>query len=293
MADATTVQGAAAAAPGAPGTPAAAAAPVPGSAEYNAAMAAKGEGAVAGTQQVTQDAPILGKFKTQDDLVRAYQELEKKLGTPAAAAAPADPAKPADTAGATKPALTITPEQKAAETAVQSAGLDFAALNTEFAEKGALSPESYAAMEQRGITKAVVDSYIAGQQALNAQYEAKAFTEAGGQEQFSQMSQWAAKNLPAAEIAAFNDAVDSGDEAKMRFAVSGLKARFTAALGSTPNLVQGGNTSAVQGYQSLAQMKADMAKPEYQKDPAFRQQVMDRIAANPELFSMQEVRGAR
>jgi hypothetical protein len=274
---------------GTPSTPAAVVAPVPGSPEYNAAMAAKGAPAVDG--QPPAGEPILGKFKTQDDLVKAYQELEKKLGTTPAA----DPAKPAAEGDPVKkPGLSITPEAQAAQDAVKGAGLDFNALQAEFVEKGELSAETYAKLDKGGIPKAMVDAYVEGQKAIAVQYEQKAFAEAGGEEQFKQMSAWAAKNMQPAEITAYNEAVESGDEAKMRFAVSGLKSRFTSAFGSAPNLVQGGTVPVTNGYASQAQMMADMAKPEYRADPAFRDLVMKRIeASGDKLFGVQAVAGVR
>lgn len=272
---------------------AAPAAPTPGSPEYDKAMADKFDSRTGAqpTQETTPSEPtkILGKFATQDDLIKAYTELEKKLGqgsTPPEGTPPVTP--PADN----KSKLTVPqdpPSTDDATKAVQNAGLDFAKLSEEFASNGDLKPESYAALEKAGIPKPMVDAYVAGQKALAVQYDAAAFSEAGGEEAYGQMVGWAKTGLGAAEIAAFDAAVSSGDMGRMKFAVAGLKARFEAANGRQGTQVQGTtNAPGIGGYESIEQMKADMRDPRYAKDPAFRKQVETKLAASDHLYTIKQ-----
>jgi hypothetical protein len=270
------------------------AAPTPGSPEYNAAMAAKFDQAsgvpVQGAAPPAAVAPgsdrpawLPAKFATPEDMAKSYAALEAKLGAPAKAP-DAPVAAPKDPLGITPPAA---PADAAAAQAAASAGLDFNALEQEYQEKGAISPENYAALEAKGIGKEVVDNYIAGRQALAAQYASEVKSAAGGDEQFAKVVSWAATALSPAEINAFNNAVASRDVATAKLAVAGLNARYAAQYGSQPPLVGGKAAGGVEGYQSQAQMVADMKDPRYKVDPAFRKVVENKIAAAT-FFTVQE-----
>jgi hypothetical protein len=279
----------------APAAPAAA--PVPGTPEHDAAMAAKFDGTQPPAPAPSAPAPVEGlpeKFKSVADMAKAYAELEKKLGQ---APAPKPEDKPATPPADDKSKLAIqqpadNPDADAAKKVVTDAGLNFEALNTEFAEKGELSPETYSALEAKGLPKAVVDSYIEGQKAIAArqvaEYDNAAFAQAGGEEKFREMTKWAATGLTAAEATAFNEAVDSGNVDKLRLAVSDLKSKFESAVGTQPTLLRGGAPASDGAYDSMAQVTADMRDPRYSKDPAFRAQVERKIQNSNKLFSVTE-----
>lgn len=189
----------------------------------------------------------------------AYAELERARSKPAAGNEPP--------AGDTPPV-----EGDPAAAAVQKAGLSMDELQTEFAEHGALTPESYKKLEAAGFGRDVVDAHIAGQHALAEKIQTEAYSLAGGsQESFAKMQEWAAANLSPAEIESYNAMVD-GNVGQMRLAVAGMYSRYTAAVGVEPKLEMGGNAPALAaaGYESMQQMVADMKDPRYQKDPAFR-----------------------
>ncbi len=85
------------------------------------------------------------------------------------------------------------------------------------------------------------------------------------------------KNLPEQEIDAFNDLVNA-DQSTMRMAVNGMYARFVQSQGAP--LLQGetGNMIPNSGaFQSRAQVVEAMSDPRYKKDPAYRQQVYNRL----------------
>jgi len=242
-------------------------APIPGSPEYDAAMATKFDGQQStennsgGTPggdpaASTDEQLILGKFKTQEDLEKAYQELETKLGTKEE-----------------NPLVDATEAQKAAEEQVTNAGLDYKVMSQEFATNGKLSDETYASLEKAGITKDVVDSYIAGQQALADNARSSALSLVGGEEGYKSISEWAAVNLSEADLDVYNAAVSSNNVSQVNLAVLGLKAKFDAANGSEPDLLGGRNGEVVDGYESWAQVTEAMRDPRYSKDPAYRSKV--------------------
>lgn len=255
-------------------------APAPGTAEHDAAMAAKFDGqSQDGQQGATQDGQageptqgeslILGKFKSQDDLVAAYKALESKLGQ-----------APADTQGGND---STQDGQDAAAKAVSDAGLDMGALQQEFAEQGALSDESLAKLEKAGISRDIVDLYVQGQEALVSNLQNAAYAVVGGEESYKSMTQWAAANLTEAEIDTFNRAVNSTNKSVIELAVTGLKGRYEAANGSEPNLVGGdAGTATGPAFESWAQVREAMRDPKYAKDPAYRRQVEEKLGrSNP------------
>jgi hypothetical protein len=92
------------------------------------------------------------------------------------------------------------------------------------------------------------------------------------------MVSWAADNLPDGQIERYNIAVNSGDMNETMFAVNGLKAQYEAARGLEPaRQIAGQARASADAYQSLAQMKADMADPRYHTDSAFREAVAAKL----------------
>jgi hypothetical protein len=261
-------------------------APVPGTPEYDAAMVAKADAALNPAPEATaaQETPgpadrpewLPEKFDSPEALAKAYAELEQKQG-----------GKPTDGEPEVKPEAKPegTPEATEAEKVLSAAGLDYAALNEEFATKGELSEESYTALaEKAGLSREYVDSFIAGQQALEREAHTRAYDIAGGEEQYGNITAWAAANLPLEDIKAFNEAITSNASAAA-LAVAGLKAKYVAANGSEPTLLNGGNGATQEaGFASTAEMTAAMKDPRYAKDPAYRKTVEQKISRSTQLF---------
>jgi len=245
------------------------------------AMVAKAEG----TTQVKEDNVISGetdrpqwlpeKFKSPEDLAKAYSELESKLGgkkeQPQAEPEAKPEAKPQES-------LEITPDTQVAEE-LSSKGLNLQDFSSEFAQKGELSTESYEKLAKAGYPRDVVDNYIAGQNARAQLFEADVKNSIGGDKAFTEMVEWAKANVSPNELSTYNEAVSSGNPDKAKLAVLGMYQKFSSARPAEPNLVsgnsKGGTTDA---YESMAQMKEDMKNPLYKSDPAFRSKVQAKLA---------------
>jgi hypothetical protein len=207
------------------------------------------------------------KFKSVEDMAKAYAELEAKQS-----GKPADP--PAET-----PKDGEQPAEQEVKEDLEAKGLDLNDFSNEFSKTGQLSPESYAKLEKAGYPKGLVDQYIEGQKALAATYESDIKASAGGAEKWDQVASWAAENLTDAEKIAFNKAIDSKDVASAKLAVQGLTAKFDAANPSEGTLLSGRFSNAVgDKYESVAQVTEDMRDPKYQSDPAFRRKVEEKLA---------------
>ena len=93
------------------------------------------------------------------------------------------------------------------------------------------------------------------------------------------MLEWAADNLSPQEIAAYDKAVDSGDIDVVKLAVSGLKSKYQSVEGADPSLIGGQSSNTTGGtYGSWAEVTAAMRDSRYDVDPAYRQQVANKLA---------------
>ena len=249
---------------------------------------------------------LAGKFKTPADLEKAYKELQKKLGQPRD-----DAGKTEDTAAnddddeGKEPKDDQTDDKKDGEGdedleaiygkavagALVEAGVDVKAVQAEFEKDGKFSDATFDAFEKVGYPRAVVEAYQRGltSQAEAAAQEVQSKAEAdiaavkaavGGDEGVKQLQEYISRNYSVADKQAYNEAVGSGDVAKAIAALQDAKARYDAEFGTEGNTVAGKGAKGVLGYANDAEMMADMRKPAYKKDPAFRAQVEARVAAS-------------
>jgi hypothetical protein len=90
------------------------------------------------------------------------------------------------------------------------------------------------------------------------------------------MTDWVSKTLSESEIKQFNDNIGRDNDIAL-FTIKGMYARYSAET-REPNLATGSNAQqSGSGYESIGQMKADMANPKYATDSAFRKMVADKV----------------
>ena len=209
------------------------------------------------------------KFESPEAMAQAYSALESKLGQQPKAEEPEQ---------VEEVEATPTDGGDVAEV-LDKVGLDFDVFQQEYDEAGELSTDAYAALEQAGFPRSLVDTYIQGQEALSANTNNEMYAIAGGEAGYRQLVSWASDSLPSDEIDAFNATIDTGDPALIRMAVQGLNARYRSEAGSEPNLVQG-STDKVSGgkFDSAAELTAAMRDPRYAKDPAYRASVAQKLS---------------
>ncbi len=234
----------------------------------------------------TQERPswLPEKFETPEDLAKAYGELEKEFTQKAQTKDPKTDITKAteETKKGTeaKPESSETPDDddNAVKEIVENAGLKMQDLSAEYEQSGQLSEDSYEKLAKAGINREYVDGYIRGQEALATQYQSEVFDVVGGQQGYTEMIQWAAQNLTADEINAFNTSVNSGNLEQAKLSVQGLMAKYTAAEGNEPQLVKGAATGdATSVFRSTAELVAAMKDPKYKNDPAYRQDVIEKL----------------
>jgi hypothetical protein len=92
------------------------------------------------------------------------------------------------------------------------------------------------------------------------------------------MVQWAGENLDQDAIKAFDDIVASGSISTIKLAVSGLKSQYQNAVGYEGKMLQG-KAAPERGdvFRSQAELVAAMNDKRYDRDPAYRQDVIEKL----------------
>jgi aspartokinase len=103
----------------------------------------------------------------------------------------------------------------------------------------------------------------------------------GGMNEYQNMIQWASENLSEQEISLYDAAMDRGDPLTMFFAAQALNSRYQDAVGYDGEMLTGSaprNTG--NAFRSQAELIAAMSDPRYDKDPAYRQDIADKLAVS-------------
>ena len=224
----------------------------------------------------TDDAVVLAKVK--------YDEAKEKAEADGATQGDKDSLEAADEALtlAKAGAITAREDSKKADEAqalVEKSGFNFDELAAEYADKGELSADSIEGLVKGGIPEATIHAYIAGQEALAAQWDTEAKEVAGGKEAYAEMIAWAGKALTPEEIKAYDTAVNTSDINQVKLAISGLRAKYEDSNGKEPRLLGGstGGNQSTGGFGSRAEMIAAMSDPRYGNDPSYRKQVEAKV----------------
>lgn len=211
-------------------------------------------------EEASSDRPewLPEKFKSPEDLAKAYSELEQRMSAP----------------------QEDQPQEQEVREELDNAGVDYDALSQEFWQNGDLSDESYDALEKAGIPRSIVDSYIDAQMAMVENQRSAIMGEVGGPDGYAELTAWAADNLDQSEIDYYNKVIDGNDFDAIKMVVRSVAARRDAAEGVEPSRNLSGNLSGGTGgvYESVSQLMSDMQSKEYETDPAFRAQVEAKLA---------------
>ena len=224
--------------------------------------------------QADQEQLLAGKYKSAEELEKAYVELQKKLGEnkeePEQASAEEQPEdKPQLSEGATL----ITDASK------------------EYFDNGnKLSPETlakFSSLSSQDLIKAYMEvsqnpEFQQQQAAPPAEITTSEINQiknsAGGEKAYANIVNWAKTNLPQDQIQAFDEVVNTGSVQAIRLAVSGLKAEYDSANGVEGRMVTG-KTAPNNGdvFRSQQELVRAMSDPRYDNDPAYRQDIIEKL----------------
>lgn len=214
------------------------------------------------------------KFKSPEDMAKAYGELESKLGS---TEKPSSDPQEAPTEAATAPA-----SEDEAKGMLKEQGLDYSKYEKEFVDTGEISQDSYQELADSGLSREFVDGYVNGQQSLAEANRRDAHEVVGGEAQFHEMIQWAGNNLSQDEITQYNGMLGNNKE-QNRFAVRSMAALWRQEAGFAPDLIHGKPNTMANGYSSWAQVSEAMRDKRYQNDPAYRRNVELKVSQSATL----------
>jgi hypothetical protein len=231
-----------------------------------------------------QENPALigGKFKSQEDLLKAYEALQKKLGNK-------DQEEEDEPVEGDTDATEEAPKNESTSEAVSL----MTRLGEEYAKNGDLSEadvDQLTQLDSKELVSAYIEYYKSGQQKAQVQATtesqvAEVVASVGGKDAYAEMISWAVDNLDQAEIDSYNSVTNSGNPAAIKFAVEALSNRYRNSEGFEAPLVSGRKAdSGPKPYRSQAELARDIANPLYQQDPAFRADVEDRLSRSKDLL---------
>ena len=217
-----------------------------------------------------QENLLAGKYKSAEELEKAYKELEAKLGD-----------KPEQAAPEAEPEPT---------TLSNNASVITSASDEYYQNDGKLSPETlqkFSNMSSQDLVNAYLEvtkspDWQAAPPAEVADISDAQINQvknaAGGDAAYQNMVQWAGANLDAKSIEAFDQIINTGSLDAINFAVKGLKSQYDAANGVEGTMVQG-KAAPDRGdiFRSQAELVAAMSDRRYDNDPAYRQDVIEKL----------------
>lgn len=221
-----------------------------------------------------------------ENLAKSYGELEKmRSQKEAPTEAPEAPAEPSKDGKITKPKEEASEEAPAANPITEL----MTKVQAEFGQSGEVGEETIKALTEAGIPPEIVQTYLQGVQVLAQQTVSEIHNYVGGADNYGAMAQWAADALPDDDLDAFNSALDNP---KLReTAVRGLYARFQAANPSEGSLrgPQGQQAATGDVFQSKDDVLRAMRDPKYASDPAYRNEVTEKLARSQRVgFKMHD-----
>ena len=212
-----------------------------------------------------------GKFENAEELENAYLELQRKMGS-----------------GETDEEEQSTLDEDEYYDEATSAGIELIqeASDEYYANEGQLSPDTIEQFKEMS-SNDLVNAYIAIQENNPNQggYSAdltdaemnQVYNSAGGEAEYNRLTEWAADNLAESKLDAFNNMIDQGNATAIQIAVSGLRSEYEAQEGYEGRMLTGKSARAVDGFRSQAEVVRAMSDPRYDTDPAYRQDVYDKL----------------
>ena len=237
---------------------------------------------------------LAGKFKNAEELENAYLELQKKLGSDEPAADESETTTTEDNTynedGTVNYETVNTQYGDKLGALFQENGVNPWEISDHFHKtKGEITEDMYKTLEDTGLSRASIDSYLAGRAAesgyttseqadLTDAEVTKIQTSVGGEAQYNKMIGWATENLESTTLEAFNSLVGNGDFDTVQLAVDGLKAQYENAEGYEGKMLTGKPAkSSGDVFRSQSEVVQAMSDLRYERDPAYRQDVYDKL----------------
>lgn len=227
---------------------------------------------------------LAGKFKSAEDLEKAYLEAQKLIGKRQPQQADPEPQAPP------------TREQQIEGygefivTAAEEEGLDLAAWEAAVRKGEDTKEQREKLAAKTNIPAQLIEQYEAAfrpqQQQESSEPTSQGLSDTdvtelkelvGGNQEFARLSKWAAANLSADELADYNTAVDSGNKVAVRLALRAMQARSAVGEPGEPELIGGGRPAGSDVFKSQQEAIEAMRKTDnrgrnlYREDAKYRE----------------------
>jgi hypothetical protein len=213
---------------------------------------------------------LAGKFQNAEELENAYIELQRKLGS-----------KETDDEEET---TTLDDEEEGEWS--EGAQLIGDASNEFYENDGKLSSETmqkFGEMSSQELVEAFMEIQKAnpdagGQSSDLTDAEMNTiYNSAGGEAEYNRLTSWAAENLAENKLDAFNSIIERGEALAIQMAVSGLRSEYENQEGYEGRMLTGKGARTTDAFRSQAELVAAMSDPRYDRDPAYRQDLYDKL----------------
>jgi len=223
--------------------------------------------------QAQQENRLAGKYKNAQELEKAYMELEKKLGAQEKE----------------EPQAEQTEEAEEASEESTDEAVDFLwQVNDEFEKSnGQLSEETmdkFSQMTSRELVEAFFRYQDTVEKAPTSQGVELSDAEVtqvqnyvGGPEKYNELVSWAADNFSEEEVQAFDSVVETGNIPAIRLALQALQYRYQDTMGYEGETLQGKPAKSRDEFRSQAELVRAMSDPRYDRDPAYRMEIMEKL----------------
>jgi len=216
-----------------------------------------------------QETLLAGKYKDAAELETAYKELEKKLG---------EKSEPVSE----EPESKTEPEEEAPKDTEPN-------LLDQLWEEGTTNKLTKETFEKLSKMNPVEVAKMAMQQRSQAQQapQSREFTEqdvqqihglVGGTDNYNNMMSWATQNVAEQEINMYDAVMETGNPQAAYFAVQALALKYQDQSGRDGQLVRGkAPKSTADVFNSQAEMIKAMEDDRYSDDPAYREQILQKL----------------
>ena len=221
-----------------------------------------------------ENALLAGKYESAEELEEAYLNLQKKLGSQDEDDEVED---------------TTLDDDEYPEDVADGVNLITQASEEYFENDGAISEETMERFTEMSSSE-LVEAYMAIKgrnpdldsggysEDLTDAEMSQVYNSAGGEAEYKNLTSWAAQNLDEAKMDAFNDIIDKGNATSIQIAVAGLRAEYENQEGYEGRMLTGkAAKSSGDIFRSQAEVVQAMSDPKYDRDPAYRQDVYDKL----------------
>ena len=229
------------------------------------------------SMQQAQDNLLAGKYKNAQELEKGYLELQQKLATN-------------DQGTYEQPEAEV--EEEVEEGEAQESGNILDDLWAQATSEGDYSEETLASLEEM-TPREVAKMHLEYRNKTRNQQQSRDFSEAdiqelkgvvGGDANYKNMIQWAQQSLSKQEVQMFDSVMERGDPIAAFFAVRSLAYAYQDSVGYDGNTVQGkAPRQSSDQFRSQAEVVAAMADSRYDTDPAYRNDIMEKLERSPNV----------